>query len=122
MPLVGIVHAALLRGLVELSGGAWLADILLHQASPLLVPLYWLAFAPKHGLRYGHPLRWAAYPLGYFAYALVRGRIEGRYAYPFLDVPALGWAAALTNGAAMALAFVLGGLLLVGLSRRLARH
>ena len=49
--LVGIVYGLLLNGLLALSGGAALADVLLHKVTPVLVPLWWLAFAPKGGLQ-----------------------------------------------------------------------
>ena len=45
--LVGIVYMTLLRGLVELSGGALLADMLLHKVSPVAMSLWWLFFAPR---------------------------------------------------------------------------
>ena len=114
--LVGIVYGVLLRGLVELSGGALLADTLLHKVTPVLALVYWVVFAPKAGLRAGDPLVWALFPLGYFIYALVRGRCEGIYAYPFIDVAHLGWARVTVNGLAIAAGFLLAGsgLVLVG--------
>jgi len=60
--LVGALYMLLLRGLVELSGGAILADTLLHKVVPVLVPLYWLAFAPKGKLRWHHPSSGASTP------------------------------------------------------------
>lgn len=119
--LVGIVFAVLLNGLVELSGGARLADFLLHRVTPLLVPLYWLAFAPKGGLRRHDPLLWALYPLAYFLYALARGAVEGRYAYPFMDVGRLGWPQTGLNALVMAAGFLLAGLALYWLDKRMAR-
>lgn len=119
--LVGIVYGLLLNGLLELSGGALLADTLLHKVTPVLVPLWWLAFAPKGGLRGRDPLLWALLPLAYFGYALLRGAADGRYPYPFMNVARLGWGQALLNAALMAAGFLLAGLLLVWLDRFLAR-
>jgi len=118
--LVGIVYFLLLRGLLELSAGALLADTLLHMVTPALVPLWWLAFAPKGGLRPRDPLLWALLPLAYFAYALARGAADGRYPYPFMNVAALGWGQTLVNGLAIAAGFLVAGLLLVRLDRALA--
>ncbi len=114
--LVGIVYVTMLRGLVELSGGAALADLLLHSVTPVVVPLYWLMFAPRESLGWRDPWHWALLPLVYFAYALGRGGIEGRYAYPFMDVGNLGWPAVLANAALMAAGFVVGGYGLVAIS------
>lgn len=119
--LVGVVYALLLRGLLELSGGARLADILLHSVTPVLVPLYWLLLAPKGGLTWRAPFLWACLPLAYFGYALVRGGLEGRYPYPFMNVAKIGWTATLTNATAMAAGFLLVGFVLVWFDRRLAR-
>src|SRR5918994_3798226 len=41
--LVGVVYALLLRGLHELTAGSELANVLLHQATPLMVTVFWLA-------------------------------------------------------------------------------
>lgn len=119
--LVGLVYLTLLRGLLDLSGGARLADTLLHYVTPALVPLWWLAFAPKRRLQWKHPLRWALFPLLYLPYALIRGKVEGRYAYPFLNLDQLGAAAVTFNAVAIAAAFLLSGLALVALDRVLPR-
>lgn len=118
--LVGIVYGLLLRGLVELSGGAVLADVLLHQATPVLVPLYWLAFAARGRLTPRDPWLWTLLPLAYFLYALARGAIDGRYPYPFIDVSEIGWARTALNAVLIAAGFLIGGFALVGFDRRRA--
>ena len=122
MLLVGAVYSLLLRDLVELSGGAKLADLLLHHATPILAPIFWLAYAPKGALQGRDPLMWAAFPLAYFVYALARGLIEGRYAYPFMDLMQLGWPRTLLNGAVIALGFLVCGYVVLWLDGRLARR
>lgn len=119
--LVGVVYGLLLRGLLELSGGARLADTLMHYVTPTLAPLFWLAYAPKGALRLEDPVRWALFPLAYLAYALVRGMVEGLYAYPFINLARLGWSGVGINAAAIAGGFLMAGLLLVWLDARLAR-
>ena len=111
--LVGVVYMTLLRGLVELSGGALLADLLLHKVSPVAMALWWLLFAPKKALNFGAPVRWAIYPLAYFAYALVRGHYEHKYPSPFMDVGKLGWTQTAINAGGIAMGFIIAGLLLV---------
>jgi hypothetical protein len=116
--LVGIVYGALLRGLIELSGGARLADTLLHYVTPTFVPAFWLAFATKGRLRWDHPLIWMCSLVAYFAYALVRAHFEGLYAYPFMDVARLGWPRTMVNGVVIALGFLAAAFALVWLDRR----
>lgn len=119
--LVGTVYHTLLRGLLDLSGGAALADFILHTLTPIFVFIWWIAFAPKGGLVRRDPLVWALFPLAYFAYGLARGALKGRYPYPFMDMAALGWQQTLLNGAAIAISFVVAGYLFVGIDQRLAR-
>ena len=119
--LVGVVYGLLLRGLVEISGGAAMADLLLHKVTPVLGLAYWIFFVRKGQLRPMHPLIWSILPLAYFPYALVRGAVEGRYAYPFIDAGQIGWVATTTNGAMIAAGFLVAGFLLVWLDGRMAK-
>jgi len=121
MLLVGVVYGLLLRGMLELSGGAKLADTLMHLVTPVLVPAFWLLFVPKGGLNRRDPVLWAVLPLVYFVYALGRGAIEGVYAYPFMNVTRLGWPQTLTNALLMALGFLAAGFVMLWLDRMLAR-
>ncbi|KQT45650.1 hypothetical protein ASG52_14930 [Methylobacterium sp. Leaf456] len=118
--LVGIVQRLLLHGLKPRQGGDLVADILLHQTVPVLVPLFWLAFLPKGRLGWRDPLLWACYPLAYLGYALLRGTLEARYPYPFLDAGRIGWGPVLAYAAAIAAAFLLVGGGIVALDRALA--
>ena len=116
-----MIDATLLSGMPQLSGGAHLADILLHKVTPLAVPVWWLAFATKGRLHPRDPLLWALYPLVYFTYALVRGAIDGKYAYSFIDVAKHGWPPVLVTAVLIAFGFVAAGFALLLLDRRLGR-
>jgi hypothetical protein len=118
--LVGVVNHLLLRGMLELSGGAKLADTILHYVTPVTVLTLWLLLVPKGGLSRRDPLLWAIYPLAYLVYALVRGAAEGKFAYPFLDFVQTGWAHTSITLSVIILAFVAGGFALVWLDRLLA--
>ena len=117
--LVGIVYRLLLHGLVELSGGSAIANVLLHAATPILVTIFWLLFVPKGSLTWRHPLLWAIFPLSYLPYALLRGAATGRYAYPFIDVTSLGWQQTIFNVVAISGGFMLCGFAVVWLDRHL---
>lgn len=120
--LVGIVYMTLLRGLLELSGGALLADTLLHKVTPLLVPAWWLAFAPKGCLGWLDPWLWAVFPAAYLPYAIWRGSIDGNYAYPFLNIAELGAPSVALNAVAIAAGFLAAGYAVVAFDRRLGRR
>lgn len=116
--LVGIIYGLLLRGLLSLSGGALLADMLLHKVTPLLVPLWWIAFARKGKLRRRDPWIWALFPAAYLPYALLRGMADGHYAYPFINIAKLGIGQVAINALLIAGGFVLAGYALVWIDGR----
>ena len=119
--LVGVVYAVLLSGLYQFMGGMYVADVLLHRVTPILVPLFWLALVPKGNFRWHDPLIWALYPLGYFAYAMIRGEADGQYAYPFINVAELGWGQTAFNAVAIAVGYFLVGSAFIWLDRKLDR-
>ena len=119
--LVGVIYGLLLRGLQELSGGSLLANTLLHVVTPILVPLFWLAFVGKGRLTRRDPLQWAIYPLAYLIYILARGAVTGRYPYPFINVTQLGWPRTALNAILISAGFLLAGYALVALDARLPR-
>lgn len=116
--LVGIIYGLLLRGLLSLSGGALLADTLLHKVTPLLAPLWWIAFARKGRLGRRDPWIWAIFPAAYLPYALLRGMMEGHYAYPFINVAKLGIGQVALNALLIAIGFVMAGYMLVWIDGR----
>ena len=120
MAFVGLIYVLFLRGLLELSGGARLADFLLHYVTPVSVMLFWLGFAPKGALRNSDPFLWAIYPLAYAFYAIVRGVVDNKYAYPFIDVAQIGWQLTAGNILLMLLSFLAAGFVLVWLDRRVS--
>ncbi|MET0182530.1 MAG: Pr6Pr family membrane protein [Caulobacterales bacterium] len=123
--IVGVIYIALLRSLWKPEGLQLTADILLHYASPTFFVLHWIAFSPKSHLRWRDALRWLAFPLVYFVYALIRGGLEGVYPYPFIDVGALGPNRVAFNAALLMLFFFILGCIFVALgkfSRRVDVH
>jgi hypothetical protein len=117
--LVGVVYGLLLSGLHQLSGGSLIADILLHRITPIAVPLFWLFLTPKKAFTRRDPYIWALYPLVYFVYALVRGSIDGHYAYPFMNPEILGWPRTMLNAAGIAVGFFAAGEVFLWIDRRL---
>jgi hypothetical protein len=117
--LVGVVYELLLKGLVDLTAGSAVANVLLHRVTPILAPVFWALFTPKGTLRYADPALWAAFPFAYLGYALVRGVMEGKYAYPFIDIAALGAVQVAINAVVIGAGFFAVGAALVWLDRRL---
>ena len=117
MAVVGLAYHILLAGIWKPVGFAWWADQGLHTAVPLLVALWWVAYAPKSGLEGRDAFKWLVWPIGYGAYALVRGFASGFYPYPFMDVSVLGMSQVLINLSGLSVAFIALSLLLIGIAR-----
>lgn len=115
--LVGIAYHLLLRHAWDPQGWQWLADVLMHYAVPAAFLLYWWLTLAERSLPWWSPLPWCAYPLGYFAYALVRGHFIGSYPYPFIDVTTLGIGRAFVNALGVLVGFLAIGFVLVASTR-----
>jgi hypothetical protein len=116
MILVGAVYSLLLRDTWNPQGWQKIADIVLHDAMPLIVILFWL-LRPRGGLRKADIAAALILPLGYCAYAMVRGAMDGWYAYGFLDVARLGAGPAALNCVGLGAAFLVMAIALAGLDR-----
>ena len=119
--VVGLVYSILLAKLWNPQGMQWWADHLLHHATPFLQLVFWITCVPKKRLPWSYAAAWLAYPASYLVWILARGSQVADYPYPFVNLDKLGLARTLANSAAMAVAFYCGGLLLIGLSRWLAK-
>jgi hypothetical protein len=93
-----------------------LHNILLHTLTPILTGTDWVLIRVGRA-RWWWSLAWQAYPLGYLAFALVRGTLVGSYPYPFLDVHSLGYGGVSGVSAALLVVFVLLGLVVVAAGR-----
>jgi hypothetical protein len=115
--LVGISYSLLLRHVWDPQGLQKLADVLLHDAMPIVFLLYWWMRARGIALRYMQIAYWAIYPGLYFVYALLRGALSGFYAYPFIDVATLGYMRVLGNALGILVGFIVIAAILIALGR-----
>ncbi|MGH6848569.1 MAG: Pr6Pr family membrane protein [Methylocella sp.] len=118
--VVGGVYAVLLRNLWHPHGLQILTNFVLHDAIPVLYPMYWLVFLPKGSLRWSAPAWWVVYPVMYFLYSMLRGAAFGTYVYPFMDAAKLGVARAWLNGAFLLAVFFCLGVVLTAIDHALA--
>lgn len=115
---VSLAYHVLLRKMWHPEGLQLLADTLLHYGVPALYLAYWfIRVRDGAALRWADPLSWSVYPTAYFAYALVRGEIIGRYPYAFIDVSAIGYPQTLVNAVVLLAVFVVVGAALVAVAR-----
>lgn len=105
--IVGAVYFLILRHLWKPEGAQFWADVALHYAVPTLVVMFWALAVPARSLEWKDGPWLFAYPLLYLVYVFVRGEIVHLYPYPFIDVLAIGYRAALLNTAGITLAYAL---------------
>lgn len=91
MTVTFIVFAVLLSDLQEeLQTNIPWVDSTLHRLMPVVLMADWLIEPPRGPIAFRTALvPWLALPVIWTAFTLVRGAIDGRYPYPFLD-PANG--------------------------------
>ena len=117
--MVGLVYSIALRALWNPTGLQGLADEALHDAAPLLWLALWL-LAPHQRLAWSE-IRWALLPpVVYVAYSLLRGAVEGWYAYWFLDPSTQTAGDFLLSLVVLLCAFSIAAALLIGADRVLA--
>lgn len=119
--LVGLTYHLLLRNVWDPHGLQKLADVTLHYIVPLLGVLHWWLAVPPARMAWHAPLAWAAWPLAYLAYALLRGLWLQTYPYPFIDVAALGYPRTLLNALGLLVVFLLVGVAFVAVARERLR-
>ncbi|MEV6269702.1 Pr6Pr family membrane protein [Kribbella sp. NPDC051936] len=119
--VTGIVYHAVLAGLDELSGWAWVSNFLLHTAAPIAGVLGWLLFGPR-GQTDWRIVGWSiVYPLLWLAFTLIRGEFVHFYPYPFVNVDEHGYGRVLLNCLLVAVLFLALAAGATTLDRRLRR-
>lgn len=115
--VVALVYNTVLRGLVPLDNWGLLADTLLHVINPFLFIILWWLKRKHKVLNYKLAVIWLVYPLAYLVYTLVRGSMVNWYPYPFINAANLGYDKIIQNVFIMLLVFLLGGWVLIALTR-----
>jgi hypothetical protein len=118
--LVGVVYAILLAPLWQPQGLQRVADQMLHTLAPILTLAAWLT-GPHGRLRWRDAAICLVWPTAYCLYALARGRLDGWYAYPFLDPSTIGYGGAAISAAILASGVCGLGIALVAADRQFAR-
>jgi hypothetical protein len=115
--LVGIGYQLLLRHTWHPEGLQKLVDELLHSVIPVLVLIYWFAFAPKDNLKWKHAFIWLIFPAIYLIYMLIRGAMSDFYPYPFVRVNELGYGRVVLNCLLIGIGFLVTFLVMIGFGK-----
>lgn len=104
--VTGVVHWFLLRPQIAPTGIPAVLDHLLHIVVPILAVLFWLLSGPRGLIGIRDVLSALIFPILYATWTFAHGAVSAWYPYPFIDVGAIGYGAAL-GMAALVLAVVL---------------
>ncbi len=124
--VVGLTYHFLLAQVWDPQGWLWVANGLLHYVMPAAVVLDWILFVPKGALGWRDPVRWLAFPVIYTVWTLIHGYAsggaDGWWPYWFMNIPRLGLPMAAFWLTGMLVFFLVVGLLVVAIDRRLGRR
>ncbi len=109
--VVGLVYHILLSADHNPTGVLGLTNIAHHTLVPLGVLLAWIMAGNRIRIPAYKPFVWILWPLGYAAYILTRGAVEGNYPYFFIDPGHAGWGAVITSQIAISGLFLILGFL-----------
>ncbi|ANP47654.1 hypothetical protein ATE48_17985 [Candidatus Viadribacter manganicus] len=113
---VCIVYNLLLASRWDPQGWQKVADVIVHDIVPVTFVLFWLV-RPHGTLTLRHAAFAALWPLAYAVYGLTRGLFDNFYPYFFMDPTTLSYGQIALNLVGLVVAFGLGALLLLGISR-----
>jgi hypothetical protein len=118
---VCIVYNVLLAARWDPQGWQKVADVIVHNVVPIVFLIFW-ALRPHGGLKWSHAVFAGLWPLAYAIYGLSRGALDGFYPYFFMDPAAASYVQIAVNVVGLFVAFLVGALLLIGISHALARR
>lgn len=118
---VCIVYNVLLAPRWDPQGWQKVADVIVHNAVPVLFLLFW-ALRPHGALKWSDAVFAGLWPLAYAVYGLTRGAFDGFYPYFFMDPTSASYVQIGLNVVGLFVAFLIGALLLIGISRALGRR
>ncbi|MGI8951884.1 MAG: Pr6Pr family membrane protein [Chitinophagaceae bacterium] len=119
--IVGIIYSLLLKELWNPQGLQLIADIILHEAIPILYFIFWLLFVQKGFLKWKYIFLWLIFPFFYLIWTFLRGALIGEYPYPFVDVSVNGYQKVFINSFLMFILFVIMGTLIVAIDKLMAK-
>jgi len=118
---VGLVYNLLLASRWNPQGWQKLADVIVHDAIPIIFALFWV-LRPHGALKWKDAVFAAIWPAAYAVYGLTRGAFDHFYPYFFMDPTTTSIPQLAINMAALIAAFMIGAFVLIAGSRALGRR
>lgn len=124
--LTFIIYAILLQGLWEPKGMDAVLAYITHYITPIAMIVDWVycdfSAEPADKLIKKDALKWLIYPACYVVYAMVYGYLLGRYMYPFLNAPEIGYPMVFLSIVVISAFLLLLGLTAIACSHRIQKR
>ena len=117
--IVSLIYYTLLLNNKPLLPVEMVATHILHGFVPLAYLGLWFFRFRNGDLNYSDSFRWVLFPLVYFIYLLIRGAVIDAYPYFFVNVSKIGYPMALLYAVCILGVFLISGLSLVVIDRRI---
>ena len=119
--IVSLIYYTLLLNNKPLLPAEMVATHILHGYVPLAYLGLWFFRFRNGDLNYSDSFRWVLFPLLYFIYLLIRGAVLDAYPYFFVNVVKLGYPMVLLYAVGILGVFLISGLSLVVIDRRIKK-
>ncbi|MCM1990728.1 Pr6Pr family membrane protein [Oceanirhabdus seepicola] len=109
-----VIYALMLQGLWSPTGIKSVLAFITHYITPVAFIIDWLACELINGKQtkknYKNAVKWLIYPSCYVIYVMIYGKITGKYMYPFLHVPSIGYSGVFMRVFILSILFFLMGM------------
>ncbi len=117
--IVSLIYYTILMNSRPLLPIEMVATHILHGYVPLAYLGLWFFKFRNGDLKYSDSFKWVLFPLGYFIYILLRGAVIDAYPYFFVNVAQIGYPMVLLYAVGILTVFLISGLSLVVIDRRI---
>lgn len=117
--IVSLIYYTILMNSRPLLAIEMVATHILHGYVPLAYLGLWFFKFRNGDLKYSDSFKWVLFPLGYFIYILLRGAVIDAYPYFFVNVAQIGYPMVLLYAVGILTVFLISGLSLVVIDRRI---
>ncbi|WBW96759.1 Pr6Pr family membrane protein [Oceanirhabdus sp. W0125-5] len=117
-----IIYALILQQLWAPTGIHRVLAVITHYVTPIVFILDWFFCEfikdREEKQKLSNVIKWLIYPFCYAAYVvLIYGKFTGRYMYPFLHIPSIGYSGVLIRVLVLSVCYILMGLFIIKISR-----
>lgn len=117
--ITGLIYHLLLASTFMPTGLDWIVNLCTHTIAPVFFFIDWLITQKRKTYKYKYILFWIIFPMVYLVFGTLEGKISGHFRYPFMNYIEMTGSEYLITISFVISAFIILGLLLVFINRKL---